>query len=161
MSDILFKTDDFIFSYRVAAIIIYDGKVLLQKCINDSSFAFPGGHVAFGETNEETLIRELKEETGADIIVKDLKWVGETFFSWDDRDCHQICLYYIAEFSINPKIPLNGRFIGKEFFEEKTFEIEFFWIPLDTLNDLLVYPETAKELIHCLNDGVKHFISKE
>jgi ADP-ribose pyrophosphatase YjhB (NUDIX family) len=49
MSDILFKTDNYILSYRVAGICIQNGKVLLQKPTNDNGYAFPGGHVAFGE----------------------------------------------------------------------------------------------------------------
>ncbi|MEA4890348.1 MAG: hypothetical protein VB070_12905 [Clostridiaceae bacterium] len=53
MPDILFKTDDYIFSYRVAGICVQNGKVLLQKPTNDSGYAFPGGHVAFGETNSD------------------------------------------------------------------------------------------------------------
>ena len=81
MSDILFKKDGFIFSYRVAGIAVQNGKVLLQKPTNEDFYAFPGGHVEFGETNEETLIREFKEEIGADIKVGDLQWVAEVFFS--------------------------------------------------------------------------------
>lgn len=34
MSDILFKTDDYVFSYRVAGICIQNGRVLLQKPTN-------------------------------------------------------------------------------------------------------------------------------
>lgn len=29
--DILFKTDDFVFSFRVGGILIHDNKILLQK----------------------------------------------------------------------------------------------------------------------------------
>ena len=71
--DILFKTDDWVFSYRVAGICVQNGKVLLQKPTNDNAHAFPGGHVEFGETNEETLIREFKEEIGANIRVGDFE----------------------------------------------------------------------------------------
>lgn len=42
MTDILFKTDDYIFSYRVAGICVQNGKVLLQKPTNDDGYAFPG-----------------------------------------------------------------------------------------------------------------------
>ena len=94
MSDILFKTDDYVYSYRAAGICIQNDRILLQKPTNDNGFAFPGGHAAFGETNEETLIREFKEEIGADISVGELKWVGEIFFPWGEKPCHQICLYY-------------------------------------------------------------------
>ena len=94
MSDILFKTENYVFSYRVAGICVRDGKVLLQKPTNDNGYAFPGGHVEFGETNAEALIREFKEEIGADIRVGDLKWAAEIFFPWGNKPCHQICLYY-------------------------------------------------------------------
>lgn len=73
MPDILFKTDNYVFSYRVAGICIHNGKVLLQKPTNDIGYAFPGGHVGFGETNSETLVREFNEEIGADIEVGSLK----------------------------------------------------------------------------------------
>ena len=80
MGDILFKMDDYVFSYRVAGVCIQNGCVLLQKPTNDDGYAFPGGHVEFGETNAETLIREFKEEIGADVRVGNLRWVAEVFF---------------------------------------------------------------------------------
>lgn len=53
MGDILFHTGDGVFSYRVAGICIHEGRVLLQTTTGeDRSFAFPGGHAVFGETNE-------------------------------------------------------------------------------------------------------------
>ena len=60
MPDILFKTDEFVFSYRVAGICMQTGRVLLQKPTHDAGYAFPGGHVALGETNAETLVREFR-----------------------------------------------------------------------------------------------------
>ena len=66
--DILFRTEEYVFSYRVAGICIQNKKVLLQKPTNDTAFAFPGGHVTFGETNAQTLIREFQEEIGVDIL---------------------------------------------------------------------------------------------
>ncbi|WP_052098183.1 NUDIX hydrolase [Paenibacillus stellifer] len=94
MADILFKTDEHVFSYRVAGILIRNGSVLLQKPVHDPGYVVPGGHVGFGETNEETLIREFREELAADITVNGLRWVGEIFFPWGGKPCHQICLYY-------------------------------------------------------------------
>jgi 8-oxo-dGTP pyrophosphatase MutT (NUDIX family) len=161
MTDIIFKTDDYVFSYRVAGILINDGKVLLQKPTNDIGFAFPGGHVVLGETNEETLIREFEEEINADIIVKELIWVGEIFFPWGDKPCHQICLYYIIELSNDKRIPLNGSFIAKETIEGRNFSIEFHWIPITEINNIELYPVNAKELIKSIDEGVKHFIYRQ
>jgi 8-oxo-dGTP pyrophosphatase MutT (NUDIX family) len=159
--DILFKTKDFIFSYRVAGILIYNGKVLLQKPIDDDGFAFPGGHVAFSETNEETLIREFKEEIGLDIIVKNLKWVAEVFFPWDGKPCHQICLYYIVELMNYKQIPLEGKFIGTENIENNTFKIEFHWIPIEGIKDNKIYPTNCVELLEKIEGEVIHFVYKE
>ena len=92
VSDIIFKIENYVFSYRVAGILIHNGKVLLQRPTNDTGYAFPGGHVELGETNEETLIREFKEEIGVDIKVKEIKWVAEIFFPWGNKLCHQRCM---------------------------------------------------------------------
>lgn len=160
MQDILFRTDEAVFSYRVAGICMQNGKVLLQKPTNDTGFAFPGGHAAFGETNEQTLIREFREELGAEIKVGELKWVGEIFFPWGDRLCHQICLYYIVEMD-GSEIPKEGMFLGKEHLENRNFEIEFHWIPLDDVDKITLYPSNCVELMRKINSGVQHFMFKE
>lgn len=161
MDDILFRTDNYIFSYRVAGILIHNGKVLLQKPNDSEYYAFPGGHVAFGETNAETLIREYKEEVGADIEVCGLKWVEENFFQWGAKPCHQICLSHLVKLNNPQQIPLDGNFIGKEHGEGDAQAIYFYWIPLDEVKNINVYPAKAAELLLCLNEGVKHFIYRE
>lgn len=158
--DILFKTDEYVFSYRVAGICINNGKVLLQKPTNDNAFAFPGGHVEFGEINAQTLIREFKEEIGVDVSVSDLKWIGEIFFPWGKKQCHQICIYYLVDI-ISNDIPLEGKFIGKEKIEERNFDLEFHWVPIEELCNIEVYPTNVVELMNKINDGVQHFIYQE
>ena len=160
MTDILFRKEDWIFSYRVAGIAVHGGKVLLQKPANENAFAFPGGHVSFGETNEETLLREFKEEIDADVAVKDLKWVAEVFFHWGESPCHQICLYYTVDIT-DEKTPKDGVFMAKEHLEGRGFDLEFHWIPIEELSEMEVYPTNAKELLKSLDEGVKHFIYKE
>ena len=159
-NDILFKTDDYVFSYRVAGICIENGKVLLQKPTNDIAYAFPGGHVEFGETNAQTLIREFQEEIGVDIAVGDLKWVAEVFFPWGDKPCHQICLYYMVQIQ-STNVPFDGMFIGKERIEGRKFDLEFHWIPIAELKNIDVYPTNVVELMDKINDGVQHFIYQE
>ena len=159
--DILFKTDDWVFSYRVAGICVQNGKVLLQTTTGaDRSFAFPGGHVEFGETNGETLIREFEEEIGAKISVGELKWVAEVFFPWGSKPCHQICLYYMVEI-LNPEIPRDGVFLAKEHLEGRSFELEYHWVPLEEVGGLEVYPTQTPELLQRLDAGVQHFVYKE
>lgn len=161
MSDIIFRTDEFIFSYRVAGILVQNGKVLVQKPNDSDAYAFPGGHVSFGETNAETLIREFKEEVGVEIEVSELKWVEENFFQWGDKPCHQISLSHLVKLKGAAQIPLDGRFINKEYDEDDEKAIYFYWIPLDEVKNINVYPANAAELLGCLDEGVKHFICRE
>ena len=161
MNDILFDKEGFKFSYRVAGILIRDNKVLLHKALNEEGFAFPGGHASFGETSEQTLIREFKEELDVDIIIDDLKWVAEIFFPRGEKPCHQICLYYVVHLSDDKQFIPDTVFIGGEYFEGRSFDIEFHWLPLGGLNSYEVYPPQAKKLILHLEDDVKHFVYKE
>ena len=93
--DILFQQRDFIFSYRVGALLYRDGKILMQRSLGDGGYALPGGQVAFGEFSQKALARELMEETGAAIKIGRLCAVAEVFFQWQ-KPCHQINLYYLA-----------------------------------------------------------------
>lgn len=160
--DILFKTEDRVFSYRVAGICVQNGRLLLQKPTNDTGYAFPGGHVEFGETHAETLVREFREEIGADIAVGELKWVAEIFFPWGGggKPCHQICLYYMVEI-LNSEIPRDGMFMAAEHIEGRHFDLEFHWVPLEDVKGLEVYPTNALELLKKLHEGVQHFVYKE
>lgn len=160
MSDILFKTDDYVFSYRAAGICIQNDRILLQKPTNDNGFAFPGGHAAFGETNEETLIREFKEEIGADISVGELKWVGEIFFPWGEKPCHQICLYYTVVIE-DGHTPKEGTFLAQEQLEERNFELEFHWVPMNKISDIEIYPTNTIQLLEKFDDTVQHFVYRE
>ena len=57
------------------AIVIYrDGsryKILLVRNHNGRNYSFPKGHVEQGETEQETAVREVKEETGLNIEIID------------------------------------------------------------------------------------------
>ena len=49
-----------------------DGKVLLVKNKGDKAWSDPGGHNEAGESLEQTALRELKEETGAEARITGL-----------------------------------------------------------------------------------------
>jgi len=59
------------------------------------------------------------------------------------------------------QIPLEGRFISKEYRENDANAIYFYWIPLDEVKNIKVYPANAADLLLCLNEGVQHFVYRE
>ncbi len=72
----------------VAGIIYKDNKFLIaQRNFKKSQggyWEFPGGKVEQGETYEEALKREIKEEFDADIEVKE--YVGENIHNYPEKD---------------------------------------------------------------------------
>jgi len=54
----------------VGAVIICDGRILLERRKNDpgkGKWSIPGGLVELGESTEQTVIREVKEETDLEV----------------------------------------------------------------------------------------------
>ena len=129
--DILFKNDDFVFSYRVGGILKHNGKILLQRPKNDD-YAIIGGHVAAMETSMETLKREFEEEIHAKIEVDNLLAIGEIYFPWGKRPCHQICLYYNVHL-MDDNIPLDGVFHGYDELDNERIDLDFCWVSLEDL----------------------------
>ena len=161
MRDILFKTDDYIFSYRVGGLLIRDGKVLMQKAVDDDGYAFIGGHVAFGETTDQALVREFKEEIGADIKIERLIMVNENFFPWGNRPCQQINLYYLVSLQDETQIPLDGTFKALDELGNERIELDMCWIPLEDVPNATIYPPQAKEYILNPPEEIVYFVYKE
>ena len=75
-------------------VCVKDGKVLL--CLpKDRSYSYlPGGHIEFGETGREALVREMKEETGLDATAGELLGVVESsFVQKGERHCEINLIY--------------------------------------------------------------------
>ena len=161
MADILFKTDDYVFSYRVGGLLIHDGKVLMQKAADDDGYAFIGGHVAFGETTAETIIREFKEEIGADIKAERLIMVNENFFPWGNHPCQQINLYYLVSLIDETQIPLDKNFKALDELGNERIDLDMCWIPLKDVPSKKIYPAQAKEYILNIPDKIVYFVHKE
>lgn len=158
--DILFKNEDFVFSYRVGGVLVYNDKILLQ-CPKNDDYAIIGGHVAGMETSADTLKREFGEELHAKIAVDNLFAVGEIYFPWGNKPCHQICLYYNVHL-LEETIPLDGIFHGYDELDNERIDLDFCWVSLEELkNGVKVYPlELIPYLVEPPKDII-HFISKQ
>ena len=156
--DIIFSKDNKIFGYRSSGVLIQNGKILIQRGVNDTVYALPGGHVAFGETSAEAIVREYKEETGADIKVARLIWVDESFWTWSDKATHTICFYHLLSIESANIMPLNGEFKS---LKDNDSELFLYWIPLEDIKTTDIYPTFIKDKATNIADGIEHFIYRE
>ena len=62
--------------YKAAGLVIQDRKALAERSFGKPAFVQPGGRIEPGETAEEALVRELKEEFDIDVDQNDLEPFG-------------------------------------------------------------------------------------
>lgn len=109
----------------VRAIIIKDNKLLVffRRKLKDNKYityyAIPGGHVEDGETIEDTVIRELKEEMNLDIKLIDYLGKIEIY--------NQIEHYYYAKI-IGGELKFGGEELERNSFDNY-YEVR--WIDID------------------------------
>jgi bis(5'-nucleosidyl)-tetraphosphatase len=70
-------------------------EILLIKHVNSGHWSFPKGHVEANETEIETAIREIKEETGLDVIIDPT--FRETVSYSPKKDTQKVVVYFIAK----------------------------------------------------------------
>lgn len=154
--DWLFTTDEYICDLRTVGVLVKDDKILVQRDRNGNEYALPGGHVKIGETLEDGLIREYKEETGADIKCIRMLWSEECFWEWKGKQAHNIAFYYLIEFCDGSDIPDLGEFVS----HKDNCNVLIGWMPISELQKVTIYPEFIKQEIDRLDEPMKHFVSK-
>ena len=62
---------------KVAWILIVDRRILSTRSKGKDTYYFPGGKREPGETDQECLVREIKEELAVDLLPATLHFVGQ------------------------------------------------------------------------------------
>lgn len=111
---------------RVAsyAILIRDGELLLARLTPRISamrrWTLPGGGVEFGEHPIDSMVREVREETGLEVAPVSLLEVESRVLDFSDLDMHAIRFYFTAEVT-------GGELTNEADGTTDTVE----WVPLD------------------------------
>ena len=141
--DLTFQTPYGRFNYRVGAIILHDGKILLMRNPEAPYIYSVGGRVNYNETTEEAVLREVMEETGVKLDVDRPVFFHEQFFDEEvtGEHFHEVAVYYLMKDSADLE-NLRCRSVT-----ERGMSEELIWIPLDELEQYNVVPVSiAKEL---------------
>jgi len=102
---IIINVDDLHFRPAIYGIIIRDNQLLMTK-FADYGYYLPGGGIDLGENHIDTLIRELKEETGYTVEGGDLLDIQTAFVKSPVKEkySHTIKIFYKCEIiSENPQ----------------------------------------------------------
>lgn len=148
------------FKLRVNGILIVDNKVLSVKMQKNEFFCLPGGHIELGEDSKEAIIREMKEETGYDIMINKLIALTENFFTRKNgKKIHEISLYYLLD-SVNEIKIKNQEYSVIENDKGEIINHKFKWIEINHIDNENFKPVMVKEKIKNQDYKFEHIIIK-
>lgn len=108
-----------ILNFAGACVVNEQGQVLLQKrSATEEMWGFPGGVMEFGESAEETAVREVREETGLDIQINHLLGIYTKYFAtYANGDQAQIISFNFHATATGGELKIDNK---------ETFDLKFF-----------------------------------
>lgn len=152
--DCTFKTEEGKFNFRVGA-AIYDGKRVLFTTDGRSDFYNAvGGRVQFGETTENAVLREIREELGVDAEIDRLYSITQKFFECGGVVYHEIeFLYLIKPFDFS-RIDYNAIHCDGD-------DSRLVWLDADKEPDMPYFPKHMFEAVTSPCSDVKIMTENE
>ena len=126
-------------------VCVRDGKLLLCRAKGGSSTYLPGGHIEFGETGRQALVREVKEELGVESSTGKFLGVVENAFLQHGKPHAEINLVYELELGTGngERGTGNGELPSLNSQEDW---IEFEWCDLNRLDEANLLPPAFRSL---------------
>ena len=125
-------------------VCVKDGKVLLCYPKDRRYSYLPGGHIEFGETGREALVREMKEETGLDATAGELLGVVESSFVQNGEKHCEINLIY--------RMYLVSGLLSSSSVPSCESWICFDWVDCDKLDSVNLLPNEMKQYVRCRSE---------
>ncbi|MEV4413198.1 NUDIX domain-containing protein [Catellatospora sp. NPDC049609] len=125
------------------------GRILLQRRTDSGNWALPGGTMELGETIEQCVVREVREETGLDIEITGLVGIY--------TDPRHVVAYADGEVRQQFSIAYRGRIVGGSIaVSAESTEVRFVH-PAD-FDRLPIHETTRLRLRHHLSDPVTPYL---
>ena len=124
-------------------VCVRDGKLLLCRAAGGSSTYLPGGHIEFGETGRQALVREVKEELGVESSTGQFLGVVENSFLQHGKPHAEINLVYELKLGNGERGMGNGELPTLQSQEDW---IEFEWCDLNRLEEENLLPPAFRSL---------------
>ena len=154
MEDVSIMIGNHKFNFRVSTIFRKGSKILLHHGLKSGHYTLPGGRVKEGETTEQALKREMKEEMGYDIsIIRPVSFM-ENMFNLEDKDYHELLVTYQAKFG-DEEAYKREKIVG---IEEKE-DLEFIWKDINELDKIVFKPEILIDVIKNSSSEFQHIIN--
>ena len=141
--DITIDVEDYKLNVRAACIIKHNNRILVHRNINKDHYCLIGGRVEIGESSEDAIKREVKEELGKEIEIDGYISTVENFFEMKGSKYHEYMFIYQAEFKEEKDKLIEDtlqNMEGKDF-------LRYEWLDLNKIDNYTVLPKVIKEIL--------------